>query len=57
MMLKKQSTLFPQNEPIILAELDLKVAEALANEFKTAASANHFSEWVNEHLTKITHSC
>ena len=56
-MLKKQSTLFPQNEPIILAELDLKVAEALANEFKTAASANHFSEWVNEHLTKITHSC
>jgi DNA polymerase (family 10) len=32
----KQSTLFPQNEPAVLAELDLEAAQELASEIKTA---------------------
>jgi len=34
--MKKQSTLFPENEATILAELDLKDAETLAHQLKTA---------------------
>jgi DNA polymerase/3'-5' exonuclease PolX len=36
----KQSTLFPQNEPTVLGELDLGEAEKLANEIKTAVQSN-----------------
>jgi DNA polymerase/3'-5' exonuclease PolX len=38
-MLKKQSTLFQENEVTILAELDLKEAETLAHQIKTAVEA------------------
>jgi DNA polymerase (family 10) len=32
----KQSTLFPQNEPVVLTELDLETAQQLAGEIKAA---------------------
>ena len=35
-MTKKQSTLFPESEVTVLAELDLKEAERLANQLKAA---------------------
>ena len=35
-MMKKQSTLFPENEAAIVAELDLRDAETLAHQIKTA---------------------
>ena len=38
-LMKKQSTLFPQDEFKILAELDLKEAERLADQLKAAAEA------------------
>jgi DNA polymerase/3'-5' exonuclease PolX len=39
-MMKKQSTLFPKNEATILAELDLRDAETLAQQIKTAVEAH-----------------
>ena len=39
-MMKKQSTLFPKSEATILAELDLKDAETLAQQIKTAVEAH-----------------
>ena len=39
-MMKKQSTLFPENEATILAELDLKDAEILAHRIKAAVEAH-----------------
>jgi DNA polymerase (family X) len=38
-MTKKQSTLFPESEVTVLAELDLKEAENLANQVKAAVEA------------------
>jgi DNA polymerase (family 10) len=38
-MMKKQSTLFPENEVKVIAELDLKEAERLAHQFKAAVEA------------------
>lgn len=38
-MLKKQSTLFPEYEVTVLAELDLRDAETLAHQIKTAVEA------------------
>ncbi len=38
-LMTKQSTLFPGKEPALLAELNLKEAEKLANEIKTAAQS------------------
>lgn len=37
--MKKQSTLFPEKEVAIVAELDLNEAESLANQLKTTVSA------------------
>jgi DNA polymerase/3'-5' exonuclease PolX len=39
-MMKKQSTLFPENEATLLAELDLKDAETLAQQIKAAVEAH-----------------
>jgi DNA polymerase/3'-5' exonuclease PolX len=36
----KQSTLFPQNEPRVLVELDLEEAEKIANEIKAAVKTH-----------------
>ena len=38
-MMKKQATLFPESEVSVLAELDLRDAEALANRIKAAVEA------------------
>jgi len=38
-MMKKQSTLFPEKEVAIVAELDLNEAESLANQLKTTVEA------------------
>ena len=38
-MMKKQSTLFPQNESPVLAELDLREAQSLADQVKAAVEA------------------
>ena len=38
MKMKKQSTLFPESEPSVLSELDLKDAEKTANQVKTLVS-------------------
>ena len=38
-MMKKQSTLFPENEVKVIAELDLKEAERLACQFKAVVEA------------------
>jgi DNA polymerase/3'-5' exonuclease PolX len=37
--MKKQSTLFPENEVTVIAELDLKEAERLAHQLKVAVEA------------------
>ena len=37
--MKKQSTLFPENEVTVIAELDLKEAENLADQLKAAVEA------------------
>ena len=39
-MMKKQSTLFPESEPSVLSELDLKDAEKTANQVKTLVSSH-----------------
>jgi len=39
-MMKKQSTLFPENEAAIIAELELRDAESLARQIKTAVEAH-----------------
>ena len=39
-MMKKQSTLFPESEPPVLSELDLKDAEKTANQVKTLVSSH-----------------
>ena len=39
-MMKKQSTLFPENEDPMLAELDLGDAEKIANQIKTIVCAH-----------------
>jgi DNA polymerase/3'-5' exonuclease PolX len=39
-MMKKQATLFPENETAVIPELDLKEAERLAQQIKTAVEAH-----------------
>ena len=39
MLMKKQSTLFPEDEVPLLSELDLKEAERIADQIKTTVCA------------------
>jgi len=39
-MIKKQSTLFPENEATLIPELDLKAAETLAHQIKADVKAH-----------------